>query len=431
MTYEGYLNLGGNEVVNSARALGYARTGDCPANWLTDEFACDTLSAALGESAYDRGNISEATWYDPDIHALSSRFLGVGLISVSGLDDSTRQAVMTQKTFDGGQISGYRNSTPTIRVRAFLTGVGKDGLNYGLEWLRSVLAPNACGMHSISCGTSSLEYFIACPPKREDGETPAAYRQRVDLLRRYYHGVACTSGPLVQEEFTSSDGIHFGAIVEFSFEAEEAFSYSITREVNLGATEPYVYQDVAYNLVPYPSAELASGTIVMATNYATNPSVENDATGWGRNYSVITPAPTAARSTDIAAVGNASYKSTTTATNSGTNGNIQNRLDVDISAAPAGARFSVNMWSTGVLSAGTAVLGTITTRVQWMNSAGGSLRTDTVGTTPAAGGAVSASSILPPAGAVTARLYSTLTITSWSVGAVISLYSDAAAVTVP
>jgi hypothetical protein len=163
-----YLAVGGNEVVNSARAYGYAQTSDCPATWLEDP-ECDTISDAEEHGiAYTYDEISKAPWYDPDDPDVTGRFLGLYGVEIAGLSDSTRQATVTQKSGDGAVTSGYRHGPREVRVRGWLTAKGGDALEAGMTWLRNVLEPNACGIHGGACGEADSAFFVDCPPRRRD-----------------------------------------------------------------------------------------------------------------------------------------------------------------------------------------------------------------------------------------------------------------------
>ena len=289
------------------------------------------------------------------------------------------------------------------------------------------------------------DYFDGSFPGSTSGEIEQRYRWEgqadastsvfeqasfaLDEYRRYMHSVALTSGPFTTDYF-ESEGT-FVDIVEFTLTSERPWVYTKSKMVDLPSVDSQVVQDVAYNLAINPSGELASGTVTAMTNYATNPSVENDAAGWVKGFSVITPAATAARSTDLAAVGTASYKVSTAATNAGSSGFLQAYQDVDVSTLAENTRFSINMWAAALLTSGTAELGNLMVWVDWRSSTGTILRSDQIGNPPVAGGAVSASSLLRPAGATVARVMARIELTSWAVAANLALYVDALAVTVP
>ena len=637
--WPGYLAVGGLEVGNTPRALGYSQSGDCPTYWLKDTGECDTLADVLGSQSYDAADISSAPWFDPDIADTSSRFLGVYVVDMENTADSTRQAAITQRLPNGGRIGRIRRATRDIRVRAILTAKGTDALDVGASWLDSVLSPGACGAHGGACGVTDMEFFSACPPARrlveqytdwaetrrnlwmnprassvgtsfgsgetngsmsyvsdfpgeittarrytatavsagsrifvvrglgdfprEGGDVTLTFRVRashpiadavvalrpsyttatgetqtpigtipagesqhsitmptfvagggsspsqamvilgtmaqvgatldvtgiiiergyggsyfdgdtldttteryawvsgannsesfmearteylspegddtylplVDTYRRYFHDVACTSGPFTVGEYASSDGVHVGRLVEFTITAENPWMYGVTTPVDVPPTVPTVVQDIAYNLAPYPSAELAGPAVVAATNYATNPSVETNATGWAKTQAAAITAGevVGGRVTgELAAVGVASYRSVFTAAgSSGIPGTFSNEQEVALGAG-AGARYSINMWSAAVIMAGTPFLGDIIFRAYWRSSAGGTiLRTDELGTVPANGGAISVDSILPPVGATHVLVRATAQLASWNAGTIVRLYSDALAVTNP
>jgi hypothetical protein len=175
---EHYLEVGGNEVVNSSRAYGYATSAGCRANWVKDP-KCDTLADAQGEpNTYNYANIDRAPWYDIDNPGLTGRFLGLSGLSIRGLSDSTRTATVTQKNDDGAKVSGYRHGSREIRVRGWLTAEGMDALEHGMTWLRNVLEPNACGIHGGACQMADAEFFVADPPERREEATYSAWAEQ-------------------------------------------------------------------------------------------------------------------------------------------------------------------------------------------------------------------------------------------------------------
>lgn len=653
-----YLAVGGNEVVNSARAYGYATTGDCPIEWLEDP-ECSTIQDAVQRGAYDRADIAEAPWYDPDDPDVTGRFLGLYGIDILGLSDSTREAAVVQRNGDGAVVTGYRHGPREVRVRGWMTGVGMDAVEAGMTWLRNVLEPNACGVHGGSCGTADAAFFVDCPPPRREitaytawevartnyaqnpdqavgggiaeqlaggtwtpsqqtiswhpfltaayrrtnaatqsstgrgaayggnptspspstsgtwiaypvvaggtvsasawmnvvvagasgrhqlfarfhngagawvgtevaaatlannqqratgtwevpagatyvvfghrpekttdyaagdyfettgiqiergpvtaffsgASTPApevadveryhwagtannsnslyetrtaylapegddTYQSYVDSWRRFLHQVRCVSGPFIVQERESSDGTHFGRLVEFTLLSGVPWVYGVPKEIDVPPIVPTVVQDIVYNLAPYPSAELPGAAMITATNYSTNPSVETNATGWqSASDGTIITGTTGARSTELASVGAASFKVLWTAPGAtGSGGWLGGQQTVDISAAPAGSRFSINMWAAGSIQSGTAALGALEIRAYWQNASSVTLREDLIGTVPGGSGAVSLSSIAPPAGATKVVVRALQRVTSAASGAVLRVYIDALAVTVP
>jgi hypothetical protein len=272
---------------------------------------------------------------------------------------------------------------------------------------------------------------------REEGRIasapdPVVWGDTVDSLLRTMHDVTCISGPLIEQKLHRDD--MWGYIVEFTLAAGTPWLFGMTKSIVIPPSLPVVVQDVPYNLVPYPSAELASGTVVVAKNFASNPSVETDATGWvasGDGGNIPNAQLVGARSTELAAAGGASFKVTFTAAATAVGGAFVASQTVALPGITPTTRYSVNLWAVASVQSGTAVLGNIEYRVQWKDSGGTTLRDDLLGTLAAAGGAVSGKSLLPPAGTTQATVRALLRLTSWSSGAIVRLYADALAVTVP
>lgn len=430
--YEGYFAFGGNEVGNSTRSATYANRSGCPTPWRLLEF-CESLAIAEEHEEYETP--VSAPWFDPDDPFATGQFLGLYVQSIRGLSDSTREANVTQLSGPGAKISGYRHGSRQIRVTAWLSALGEEALEAGMTWLRNVLEPNACGIHGGACQTSDFSFFVTCPPEKLEAETDEEYRERVEPLRRYLHSVRCVSGPNVVREY-SSDGFE-GRLVEFIFVAEVPFVYGAPKMIEVPPITPSVIQDVPYNLIPYPSAEVTEGpAVIVARNISENPSVETNNTGWyevADGTIILLANIVDARSNDIAASGLWSERAIWTAPGaSALAGWFGAEQNIELGSFPAGTRYSVNMWASVVVQAGAPVLGDLEIHALW-HSGGAPIRTDLIGVigTGAVAGAKSQKSILPPVGATHVKLRARINVTSRPAGTIIRLYADALALTVP
>lgn len=166
--FEGYLRIGGVEVINSERARGYLETSDCP-RMIIDSPECESLQDAMGDEPYVHEEIRLAPWYDGSLLDLSSRFYGVVGHSLAKLNDSTRGASLTEGVTDGGVIGRTRKGMRGFRARATIIAQGTDALDYGENWLNSVF-DGTCSQHGDVCGVMDAEFLTACPPER--GEIP-------------------------------------------------------------------------------------------------------------------------------------------------------------------------------------------------------------------------------------------------------------------
>jgi hypothetical protein len=433
--YDGYFEMGGNEVLNRERAYVYARERDCPVGWLRCG-GCEGLDDALGDDPYS-GGVEEAPWYDAQDPA-TWRFLGAYPLTIEGLSDSTRVATITEGILDGGTIQGGRRAVRQVRCTALLIAEGMDALESGMSWLDAVLDPDSCGTHAGTCGEVDACFFVSCPPPPDPGEGMESYEESVLELRRQMHGVVTISGPIVTQELHRNQW--YGYIVEFTVAAATPFVFGMPKPVDLIRSPVSVFQDSPFNLAPYPSAELADvALLTVSTNLSTNPSVETNATGWVGNAGAITgPLPTTvttARSTALAANGIASFqvRLNAAATPGVTNqtGYLQAYQDVSLVGLAAGTRISISEWGAVIPVGGASTPQNIRLRAQFYNASNVLVGTETVIEGTALDGNVfSVSGLAIPATATYVRVIIISEIL-WSTGADVSVYADALAVTVP
>lgn len=481
--FTGWFCLGGTEIINNSRAEDYTRTSPCGANWFVGPY-CEGLKdftfddvvdfANLNAPPYDYSTISGAPWADPMPPTRPSQeFMGIYCLSVDGLDDSTITAPVVERVVSGGVIGRQRDSSRRMRFRVLLTGLTEQGLNYGRAWLENALRESTCSLHEGgSCGTTSLTFLTMCPPRFvNDGGGVFAYQETMAAATRILHGVKCTTGLIKEQEFSritskqptevirDSEGYPindpsapdrglYGGIYEFTLTAETPRMIGLPRIMDIPVTGQYLIEDAPLNLVPTPSAELSSGTVEVGRNLSTNPSVETDGIGWAmitttQSGSAPTPYASSARDTAQKSVGVASWRVRLLgngSTAASGRAYIAGSQNVSIAGIPSGTRFSFSMWGYAVIMAGgsASTIHAMAARIEWLDGASATLRTDTIETiTSAFGGhTFSRASILPPAGAVTARCMIRADVT-WASSGVpasnsdIMLYSDALALTVP
>jgi hypothetical protein len=432
--YVGYLRFGGNLVVNNELTRAYGAGQNCPMIWYKEPY-CDTLAEALEEEfPYSDYPMEDLPWYDAKLSGQSSRFYGVYGIDISLVQDSTRTVPTVEGLTDGGVIGRTRKGMKRLRLRAVLVGQGRDAVDYGMAWLNAVIDPDACGQVSENCGVADLEWFADCPPEKSSFVPPisnANYLLEVDSYRRFLRSSAAESGAIVVSEYRRGD--FFGYEVEVDFVSETPHVLGSSRTYPLNPESPSIIQDIVYNLVPTPSAEIADGEVILQTNYATNPSVETNDTGWSFSLNAAMTAAgsaTLSRVTTIAAVGVASARLRYISTGAGTAGRTRVQHLVTL-AGPAGATYSFNMWASLAVISGTAAINGIDFRAIWRDSGGAEMGSTVLGNLPSAGGAVSARNVLPPVGAASCWVRAEGIVDSWASGATIDIYGDAVAVTVP
>ncbi|QXN73432.1 minor tail protein [Microbacterium phage Wheelie] len=447
MTYEGFLSVGGVEVVNTERARGYAASAGCPSHVVSAD-VCEGLRDALASEPYVHGNITTAPWYDRSLADLSGRFYGAVGLTITGVADSTRTFSRMEGVTNGGTNGRSRKGMRSLRVTATLLASGDDALDYGSQWLSSVF-DGGCGQHADACDMTDAEFLATCPIPRDPGVPLEEYSAYVDGLRRYVHDVAI-SGPLTVQEL-AFDGEFVGRTVEFTISSERAWVYGKLKQLTLAPSLPTVMEDTPFNRVPYPSAELGAGSIVVATNLSANPSVEVSAASWqAASTAVSGSAPgsfvTSGRTTEIAAVGAASFRirllGDAGATVASGVAVLQPYQDVSI---PAGVnrRISLNLWAAALVLAGTSpstAIQSLAVRYLFLDSGGAGIGATTIFGTAAAGevggNAYSLAGLAVPATATSVRV-SVAARVAWASSATagqnsdIRVFADALQVSIP
>lgn len=390
-----------------------------PATSLEPPYSCEALNLA--------------PWFDLD-NPFSQEFAGSYLLSIQGITDSTQTAPITEGIDDGGIVGAARNTTRSVRVRTMLVGCGSAAAEYGLAWMKAALGSSFCSRHGDGCGTSDLAFFIDCPPALDPGDTD--YDALVAPYRRYLHGVACTSGPVIADQFETPSGAYV-IVIEFILTAESPFVWGETEPITPGSTVRTAYDDIPFNLMRRPSAEQNTGTpAVVATQYAFNGSAEYGGsastlpTGWGNSVTSIPAGITVAKSTDIAAVGANSARVRLLATGTIVNGQVVLYHDVSLTTMPGGARPSLSMWAAAIIFAGAPTVGLIQGAVEW-RTASAFVSETAIGTIPANGGNLSATGLVIPATATIARLKITFSDIDAVSGDDIRFYADALGLTIP
>lgn len=192
--FEGWLSLGGDEVLNSERTMAYLKRF-LPTLDVRPCEPCQDLNNALGDSDYIDPKYDTAPWYrltDPDTH----NFYGMYPLSIQGIHDSTSMTSVTQFVGDGGFQSAVRHGTKEVRIRGLMVGANKDAVYAGVRWLRSTLNKVPCG-RGVDCPGRDLQFFINCP----GAPTSAVAKGRIAKYRRTMYQVEVLDGLRIIREY--------------------------------------------------------------------------------------------------------------------------------------------------------------------------------------------------------------------------------------
>ena len=161
------MTYGGVEVINNARCRGYAESAPYPHHWIRGP-RLPQVAESLGDAPYALENIAEAPWYDVRQPDLSARFFGAFGLTITNVENSTRQVATSSGLADGTTIGRARRGPLQARVRALLTARGADALDYGFTWLKAALEQRGCQLHQNSCGTTEVGLRVTPPTPRPD-----------------------------------------------------------------------------------------------------------------------------------------------------------------------------------------------------------------------------------------------------------------------
>lgn len=151
MAYDGWIEFGGQELINLSRTAQLAETLGIDTLWTTpDDVAW--IEAARGGAGYDL--IEMAPWYDEG-HPASAEFAGIVPLSIAGLDDSTTESTTVEYITDGGSSGKARNKTLPIVANVAILASTTRGAEFGKRWLDRMLRTSD-GTH---CGGSDMRYY--------------------------------------------------------------------------------------------------------------------------------------------------------------------------------------------------------------------------------------------------------------------------------
>lgn len=165
--FDGWLSFAGTEVANVQRLQTYANA-ELPGLLKSCDCECEMLSEAIGDTPYTTPVNDMAPWVDPDNPATWG-FYGVMPLTITGLQDSTKEYQITENIGNGSTIGRDRYAALEFRVTAMLAARDEEGLEAGYSWLKAVADGGCQG----PCGTGmQFCYLSSCPTDLTDIGAP-------------------------------------------------------------------------------------------------------------------------------------------------------------------------------------------------------------------------------------------------------------------
>lgn len=185
MSYEGYLAVGGNEIINTSRAHAAAHALGIGLGCRR----CDDFAEALGDYPYRAADDGEfpAPWYDP-AYPESAGFAGIVGLGTEGMAASPMSNDPTPLLRAGSLPSLPRMNQREIEFSTLLVAIDECSLSYGMSWLAAALRGDPC---STACDGQTACVLACCPSRVDPRWAP---RQR-----RHLYSVAQLEGPAETE----------------------------------------------------------------------------------------------------------------------------------------------------------------------------------------------------------------------------------------
>ena len=214
--YDGYLTLGGTEILNRARASAYLES---QLRGRVEIKRSDAgLRTALGHGAYS--STDSAPWVTGG-RAAGKRFLGLYPGKLIGSEDSTRSVQVTELTGDGAVMTSPRYGSAEMRFVATAFALDEEAMEEGMAWLREALSNDGCSDADLGCTGQEARLFAALPSTTAEATTHT----------RVFHRVETTEGPRVMTKYpTTARGFVMWQI-EFTLTAGIPFSFTALADV--------------------------------------------------------------------------------------------------------------------------------------------------------------------------------------------------------
>jgi hypothetical protein len=206
MSYDGYVEYNGVELVNLSRTAQLAEALGIDVVWASPD-SVQWIQDDLGGTFYN--DITLAPWYDAGYPA-SSEFAGIVPLSINGLDDSTLESTPVEYITDGGHSGKPRNATLPLVWNVTIVASTDRGAEYGKRWLDRTLKDNGL---AVFCSGADLRYF-----RYASSGAPLVHRRDTRLTRgtsvTRKRRTDCSVTWIVTFTMTAADPFEYGEAVD-------------------------------------------------------------------------------------------------------------------------------------------------------------------------------------------------------------------------
>lgn len=208
--FDGYLEVNGTEVINTARTKAYV---DALLPGVAVKCSEPLVRVALHHNTYDTPRNDLAPWYNP-LRPASSRFYGFFTTKMQGASDSSQTISTEELISDGAVHVSPRYEALEIRYVVHALASDEEALEDGIAWLRDVLANDGC-REGIGCVGREVRMFTAAPKTSSEAQ----------IRERFFYDVELQEGPKRTQEYSSKNG----AIAKIEFTLSVGVPWRFTR----------------------------------------------------------------------------------------------------------------------------------------------------------------------------------------------------------
>lgn len=196
--YRGWMTLGGIELANAHRTMQYMDNGVAPlTTTVTFDDTWPHTARWLGHQPYRLPQLDTAPWYDPN-EPDSKEFAGMWPLSIEGGDLAGMDREIIEGIGHGGGFGIPRLRTRSLKISALVIGSSAAGVDFGLQWLTSVLRGDRCAGDFAG---QTLSYLSSTPKWIDPEIATSTLRDCVAPYRRDLYEVVCTALPEIVERF--------------------------------------------------------------------------------------------------------------------------------------------------------------------------------------------------------------------------------------
>lgn len=268
----------GTEIINTQRTEQYAARAGL--GWFVAAYGNTVLGYMLGDGhSYRSAQLDDAPWFDPD-NPDSMDYLGFYPIDVAGIEDSTREATVTENTTAGGSAGRVRHGTRSVVFNGVHVALSDAGADYGQRWLKQALLGGPCSGNRVTDSSVGGDLcYLSSEPFYTLPSRPA-------VAAIFDGGDSEGSGPLVL------DGGDSGSSPSFVVDGgDSGTEVRLLYHTELPFVVPAVPEDDPSDCLSLLLRTLRNVTVVTGPKVTMKRSMDDGGVIWGAQFTAVAGVP--------------------------------------------------------------------------------------------------------------------------------------------